>query len=70
MYLRQKNTMMGRTGQSDALNKSFSEISGEIVGCLNSDDTFQPGTFYQVAILIVKSFRIIMFPANFSVVRK
>lgn len=36
-------------GQSDALNKGFEKASGDIVGWLNSDDTFQPGTFKQVA---------------------
>lgn len=35
-------------GQSDALNKGFSVISGDIVGWLNSDDTYQPGTFHEV----------------------
>ena len=36
-------------GQSDALNTGFNIISGEIVGWLNSDDTYQPGTFDEVA---------------------
>ena len=36
-------------GQSDALNTGFNIISGDIVGWLNSDDTFQPGTFHAVA---------------------
>lgn len=35
-------------GQSDALNKGLGIISGEIVGWLNSDDTYQPGTLNQV----------------------
>jgi glycosyltransferase involved in cell wall biosynthesis len=31
-------------GQADALNKGFSRITGEIVGWLNSDDLYQPGS--------------------------
>lgn len=36
-------------GQSDALNKGFKIITGDIVGWLNSDDTYQPNAFKQVA---------------------
>jgi len=36
-------------GQSDALNKGFSLATGDIIGWLNSDDTYQPGTFREVA---------------------
>lgn len=36
-------------GQSDALNKGFKIISGDVVGWLNSDDTYQPGVFHEVA---------------------
>ena len=36
-------------GQSDALNTGFNLITGDIVGWLNSDDTFQPGTLNEVA---------------------
>lgn len=36
-------------GQSDALNTGFKFITGDIVGWLNSDDAFQPGTFDEVA---------------------
>lgn len=31
-------------GQSDALNKGFRRADGEIIGWLNSDDTYEPGT--------------------------
>lgn len=33
------------TGQSAALNKGFSRVTGEIVGWLNSDDRYRPGCF-------------------------
>ena len=36
-------------GQSDALNKGFNLITGDVVGWLNSDDTYQAGTLQQVA---------------------
>jgi glycosyltransferase involved in cell wall biosynthesis len=32
-------------GQSDALNKGFKAVSGEIFGWLNSDDVYCPGAF-------------------------
>jgi len=35
-------------GQSDALNKGFSNASGDIIGWLNSDDKYLPGTFEKV----------------------
>jgi glycosyltransferase involved in cell wall biosynthesis len=37
------------SGQSEALNKGFKRATGEIIGWLNSDDTYQPGTLWQVA---------------------
>ena len=36
-------------GQSSALNTGFNIVTGDIVGWLNSDDTFQPGTLSEVA---------------------
>lgn len=36
-------------GQSEALNKGFRVASGDIVGWLNSDDIFCPGTLQNVA---------------------
>ena len=36
-------------GQSDALNKGFVRATGDIIGWLNSDDTYQPGTLFKVA---------------------
>lgn len=38
-------------GQSDALNKGFRHAHGDIVGWLNSDDIYLPGTFAHVAAL-------------------
>jgi len=35
-------------GQADAINKGFRMAEGEIIGYLNSDDTYYPGTFEQV----------------------
>ena len=37
------------SGQSNALNKGFSKASGAIIGWLNADDTYTPGTFNEVA---------------------
>jgi len=36
-------------GQSEALNKGFMLATGDVVGWLNSDDTYQQGTLDQVA---------------------
>ncbi len=36
-------------GQSDALNKGFKKAEGDIIGWLNSDDVYLPGTFNKVA---------------------
>ena len=35
-------------GQSDALNKGFARLGGDILGWLNSDDTYIPGAFREV----------------------
>jgi glycosyltransferase involved in cell wall biosynthesis len=37
------------SGQSEALNKGFRQIKGEIVGWLNSDDRYREGCFEHVA---------------------
>lgn len=36
-------------GQSDAINKGFAKARGEILGWLNSDDLYYPGTLQRVA---------------------
>ena len=36
-------------GQSDAINKGFSRVSGEIIGWLNADDYYAPGTLEKIA---------------------
>ncbi len=37
------------SGQSEALNKGFKRATGDVIGWLNSDDSYRPGTFRQVA---------------------
>src|SRR5690606_23780136 len=37
------------SGQSDALNRGFARVQGEILGFLNSDDTLFPGCLLRVA---------------------
>jgi glycosyltransferase involved in cell wall biosynthesis len=41
-------------GQTDALNKGFRKATGSIVGWLNSDDRYQPGSFELIAQEFVK----------------
>jgi glycosyltransferase involved in cell wall biosynthesis len=36
-------------GQSDALNKGFKKATGDIIGWLNADDKYLPGSFERVA---------------------
>ena len=36
-------------GQSDAINKGWQRVTGDIVAYLNSDDIYNPGTFQKVA---------------------
>ena len=35
-------------GQSHAINKGFKLLRGDLIGWLNSDDTYMPGTFHKV----------------------
>ena len=39
-------------GQSEALNKGFRRVSGEILAYLNSDDIYYPGTLQQAALAL------------------
>ena len=41
-------------GPSDGLNKGFKKATGEVVGCLNSDDFYNQGTFSEVASAFTK----------------
>jgi len=43
------------TGQADAINKGLHMASGDIIGYLNADDLFLPGTLTKVAKLFVQS---------------
>lgn len=36
------------SGQTEAINKGFDRASGDILGWINSDDTYMPGTFNKV----------------------
>lgn len=36
-------------GQSDALNKGFAHVTGDVVGWLNSDDLYLPGAMHHAA---------------------
>jgi glycosyltransferase involved in cell wall biosynthesis len=36
-------------GSANALNKGFAQTTGEILGCLNSDDFYLPGCFREIA---------------------
>ena len=40
-------------GQADALNRGFQRASGEYVGWINSDDTFEPGMLFNAAAYLV-----------------
>ena len=42
-------------GQTHAVNKGFKKATGEILGWLNSDDTYLPGTLNRVALFMQKN---------------
>jgi glycosyltransferase involved in cell wall biosynthesis len=39
-------------GQADAINKGLNKTTGEILGWLNSDDLYMPGTFFHIASIL------------------
>lgn len=41
-------------GQTDALNKGFSQAKGEILAWINSDDTYEPGALAAAAEYLIK----------------
>jgi glycosyltransferase involved in cell wall biosynthesis len=44
-------------GQSDALNKGFQRVTGDVVGWLNSDDRYRPHCFEEVVDAFKKNIR-------------
>lgn len=42
-------------GQSDALNKGFKKAVGEVIGWLNSDDSYLPNCFYSIVKILKES---------------
>jgi len=48
--IKQKNT-----GQTKALNVALSHVTGDIIGWLNSDDYFLPGTFSKIIELFINN---------------
>jgi glycosyltransferase involved in cell wall biosynthesis len=42
-------------GQAHAINKGFQKTSGDIVGWLNSDDLYEPGSLYAIARTFVEN---------------
>jgi len=48
-YTHLKWTSEPDKGQSDAINKGFKKATGDIIGWLNADDYYSPGTFRKVA---------------------
>ena len=41
-------------GQTDGINKGFAKCTGEIFNWINSDDYYEPGTFYKLAKLFTE----------------
>jgi glycosyltransferase involved in cell wall biosynthesis len=55
-------------GQSEALNRGFGEVTGEIVGWLNSDDRYRPGCFDHVVKAFAENPEVDVFYGDFAMV--
>jgi glycosyltransferase involved in cell wall biosynthesis len=54
-------------GQSEALNRGFAEVTGEIVGWLNSDDRYRAGCFDRVVKAFAENPDVDVFYGDFTV---
>lgn len=54
-------------GQSEALNRGFSEVTGEIVGWLNSDDRYRAGCFDHILKAFAENPDVDVFYGDFTV---
>jgi glycosyltransferase involved in cell wall biosynthesis len=55
-------------GQSEALNRGFSEVTGEIVGWLNSDDRYRAGCFDYIVKAFDENPDVDVFYGDFTVI--
>lgn len=57
-------------GQSDAINKGFNLAKGDVIGWLNSDDTYKPNIFRKVVNYFSEHKDIDMLYGNCDIIRK